>query len=391
MRVLHVLDSIEPAGGGPVEAARLYCTQKDNDYRPEVLSLDANIDPWRGAWPVPVHAVGRSRLLPRYSAALVPWLNKNAGRFDCAVVHCVWGYHLIGVWRAFRSRLPYFLILHGSLNPWFRETYPQKHLKKRVFWWAMTGRAVAGARAVFYLCPEEKRVCDPAFPIRSGGEAFVPLGTYPRKGDAEAFLERFPHLRGKRILLFLGRICYMKGCDILVSAFAQAASRCPEAHLVMCGPDQEGLQRVLMRRAEQAGIADRVTWAGPLFGDERWPAFAAAEIFVLPSRCETFPVAVLEALACGTPVLLTRRVNIYPEIASARAGFICDATEASVADAIAKWLSYGSHEVAEFSARAALCQTRSFDLRRAIDIHAEAVRTGLSERGARSSVATAIA
>ena len=216
MRVLHVLDTINPAGAGPVEAARLYCTAADSDYDPEVLSLDENVDRWRHMWNVPVQSTGRSRLFPRYSAGLVPWLCQHQSRFDAVVVHSVWGYHLIGVWRALRGRTPYFVILHGSLNPWFRENYPRKHLKKILFWRTMTGRAVADAKAVFYLCPEEKRLADSAFPIRSEAEAFVPLGTLPRFARPEAFLARFPSLRQKRILLFLGRICYVKGCDFLV-------------------------------------------------------------------------------------------------------------------------------------------------------------------------------
>ena len=285
MRVLHVLDTINPAGAGPVEAARLYCMAAESDYDPEVLSLDENVGQWRHMWNVPVHSTGRSRIFPRYSAGLVPWLRQHQSRFDAVVVHSVWGYHLIGVWRALRGRAPYFVILHGSLNPWFRETYPRKHLKKILFWRTITGRAVTDAKAVFYLCPEEKRLADPAFPIRSEGEEFVPLGTLPRSASPEAFLARFPSLREKRIFLFLGRICYMKGCDFLLDAFAEASRSTPNGHLVICGTDHEQWQSTLMLRARQLGVAGKVTWTGPVFGDDRWPMLAAAELLVLPSRC----------------------------------------------------------------------------------------------------------
>ena len=384
LRVLHLLDTIDPAGAGPVEAARLYCLAARQDYHPEVLSLDNNVDQWRGSWPVPIHAVGRSRLVPRYTSALVPWLRQNGCRFDAVVVHSVWGYHLVGAWRALGASVPYFLILHGALNPWFRKAYPQKHLKKIAFWWALTGRAVAGAKAVFYLCPEEKRIADAAFPIRSTGEEFVPLGTLPHRTSPGSFLERFPSLRGKRILLFLGRICYMKGCDILLDAFAKVAESTSRAHLVMCGTDHEQWQAALMDRAEQLGIADRVTWTGPLFGEDRWPALSAAELLVLPSRCETFPIVVLEALSCGTPVLVTREVNIHPHIEKAAAGIVCEVTPEAVASAIRAWLVRGVAEREAFAERAAKCHLLEFDLRRVVEIHVEAIRKNLSVPGRES-------
>lgn len=377
MRVLHVLDTINPSGAGPVEAARLYCAIARADYRPEVLSLDSDIEAWRHSWRVPVHAVGRSRLLPRYSSGLIPWLRANGHRFDAVVVHSVFGYHLVGVWRALPPSTPYFLILHGSLNRWFRKAYPRKHRKKVAFWRTIIGRAVAGARSVFYLCQEEKRIADPAFPIRSVGEAFVPLGILPHQASAKPFFERFPSLRGKRLLLFFGRICYTKGCDLLLEAFAKAASHAPEAHLVMCGTDHEQWQSALMSRAGRLGIANRVTWIGPLFGDERWPLLSAAELLILPSRCEAFPIVVLEALSCGTPVLISRDVNIHPQIENSGAGLVCDGTVESIEVAIRHWLALNPDERGEFAERAAKCQKEQFDLQRAFEAHVRAIRGNL--------------
>lgn len=380
MRVLHVLDTIDPAGAGPVEAARLYCTAPAGDYHAEVLTLDADANRWRDAWAVPIHCVGRSRVVPRYSAGLVPWLRQNGRRYDAVIVHSVWGYHLVGVSRGLPAEVPYFLILHGSLNPWFRRTYPRKHLKKVAFWRAMTGKAVEGARAVLYLCPEEKRLADASFQIRAHGEEFVPLGTLPRRASPEPFFARFPSLRGKRILLFLGRICFMKGCDLLLDAFAKVAASTPDAHLVMCGTDHESWQGELTRRAERLNIAHRVTWTGPLFNDERWPALTAAELLVLPSRCETFPIVVLEALSCGTPALVTRDVNIHPQIERWGAGPVCEANVESIKSALRTWLDKDEGARKAASERASACHANEFDLRGAVRTHIEAIQRNPPKR-----------
>ena len=380
VRILHVLDTVDPAGAGPVEAARLYCTASAADYETEVLTLDADASRWRDSWGVPIHCVGRSRILPRYSAGIIRWLKQNGGRFDAVVVHSVWGYHLCAVSQGLPENVPYFSILHGSLNPWFRRTYPMKHLKKVAFWHAMTGKAVAGARAVLYLCPEEKRLVDTAFRIRSAGAEFVPLGTLPHQTSPEPFLRKYPQLRGKRILLFFGRICFMKGCDILLDAFAEAAASAPDVHLAICGTDHEGWKLELVRRAEQLAIAERVTWTGPIFGDDRWPAFSASELLVLPSRCETFPIVVLESLSCGTPALVTKDVNIHPQIEKWKAGPVCETNRSSVSAALRAWIETGPAEREAFRARATACHANEFHLDAAMRIHVGAIGRNLTRQ-----------
>lgn len=378
MKVLHVLTTIDPAGAGPVEAARLYCSSSRGDYRAEVLTLDNDITAWRNSWPVPVHAIGHSRMYGRYSSALTSWLQEHASRFDAVVVHGVWGYHLIGVWKALRGGgVPYFLICHGMLNPWFRRTYPLKHLKKAAAWSLLVRRAVAGAASILYLCEEERRLALSNFRIDCPREAFAPLGTLVSSVGPGVFFEKHPLLRGKRIVLFLGRICYMKGCDILLDAFSGFASDNPGMQLVMCGPDHEGWQRDLVRKAAALGISDRVTWTGPLFGKSKWSALAAAELFALPSRCETFPVSVIEALACGTPVLITRDINIYPSVQSSSAGIVCDSNVESLRGALARWLAADQTERAAFRQRALECHSRHFSLDVALERHSAAIRSYL--------------
>jgi glycosyltransferase involved in cell wall biosynthesis len=376
MNVLHVLTTIDPAGAGPVEAARLLCLSSRPDYRAEVLCLDSDSRSWASSWPVPVHAVGHSSTYKRYSRALVPWLVGNSFRFDAVVVHGVWGYHLVGVHRALsETDIPYFVILHGMLNPWFKRTYPLKHIKKWAAWQTMTGRALSGATAILYLCEEERRLARSNFDIDCSSEAFVPLGTPICRVGPSLFLDHFPRLRGKRIVLFLGRVCYMKGCDLLIEAFAGAARSSTDAQLVMCGPDQEGLQAKLQRVAHRLGISERVTWTGPLYGTAKWSALAAADLFALPSRCETFPISVIEALASATPVLVTRDINIYPEIEAGGAGLICDSTVGSIRNALVEWFARGGDAREALQTRARECHAHYFTLDQAIEKHIAAIAT----------------
>jgi glycosyltransferase involved in cell wall biosynthesis len=92
--------------------------------------------------------------------------------------------------------------------------------------------------------------------------------------------------------------------------------------LVMAGPDEEGLRPQLEAQAKGLRISARVHWTGMLEGDLKWGAFYAAEAFVLPSHQENFGIAVVEALACGVPVIISDKVNIWPDIAHDEAGIV---------------------------------------------------------------------
>jgi glycosyltransferase involved in cell wall biosynthesis len=132
-------------------------------------------------------------------------------------------------------------------------------------------------------------------------EVVVGSGTSAPPRDAErqrkASLQRFPQLRGQRILLFLSRIHPKKGVGLLIEAIAVVAHADPRLHLVIAGPDQLGWQESLQQRAAEIGIAERITWPGMLIGELKWGAFRCAELFCLPSHQENFGIVVTEALA----------------------------------------------------------------------------------------------
>ena len=109
---------------------------------------------------------------------------------------------------------------------------------------------------------------------------------------------------------------------MLLEALARVVEAHSDVDLVMAGPDEEGLRPQLEAQAERLGISARVHWTGMLEGDSKWGAFYAADAFVLPSHQENFGVAVVEALACGLPVLISDKVNIWPDIVHDEAGIV---------------------------------------------------------------------
>jgi glycosyltransferase involved in cell wall biosynthesis len=380
VKILHLLNTIDPAFGGPVEAARQCAAGAPEGVSIEVLTLDPDASKWAHQWPVRIHLAGKCFTRYRYTPRLVPWLREHGSRFDAVVVHGIWHYQTVGAWQGLRgSGVPYFVILHGMLDPWFKQTHPLKHVKKALFWHTLVHKALQDAAAVLFLCEEERKTAPRTFAMRLRADAIVPLGiqTPPSLGEGspcDQFALQFPALRGKRVLLFLGRICRMKACDSLLHAFAKTCRVQAVIHLLICGPDSEGWQSELIRMAKSLGIADRVSWAGPLYGERKWAALRAADLFVLPSHCETFPVAVLEALACQTPVLITDRVGIYREIQDGDAGLVCKDEKQSLEEALGTWFSLGGDHRAAYRSAAYRCFQKHFELNSAVAQQLKVIR-----------------
>jgi glycosyltransferase involved in cell wall biosynthesis len=374
MRILHAIDSIDPALGGPVEAIRQFAAAAGHEgHHVEVVTLDGDISQWRSSWAVPVHAVPGAHTSYRYSRGFGKWLAKNRTRFDVVVVHGLWKFQTVGVWLALRrTSTPFFVIPHGMLNPWLKQAYPKKHLKKALLWHALVHRALRASAAVLFLCEEEPVLAAQTFKLEKCRKEIVPLGIVEPRAAPDRpgeFLAQYPELDGRPYLLFLGRICRMKGCDLLLEAFARAASPDHENLLVIAGPDEDGWQAELKRRAADLGIEHRVLWTGPLYGDRKAEALRNASGFILPSHCETFPVAVLEALAYGKPVLITDKINIWREIDRGHAGIIAPDTLAGVEEMLRTWFALSSPERAKYGANAISCFRIHFEIAAATRAH----------------------
>lgn len=340
----------------------------------EIVSLDAPDGACLPQYPGLVHQLGPSTGGYGFNRKLVDWLRVNATRFDAVIVNGLWQYHGLGTWRALAGmKTPYFVFTHGMLDPWFKRTYPLKHLKKWLYWPWAEYRVLRDATAVIFTCEEERLLAKESFWLYWCNEEVASYGTSLPPSDAAElsarFLAKCPDLRGKRLLLYLSRIHEKKGCDLLVEAFAKVAANDPDLRLVMAGPDQTGWVAKLKEQAARLGVADRIIWPGMLLGDDKWGAFYSAEVFCLPSHQENFGIVVAEAMACGKPVLISNKVNIWREIEDDGAGIVQDDTLEGTTKALEQWLALTPEAQQEMREAA----RRSFNTRFRIDRVAESL------------------
>ena len=340
MKILHVIGSVDPRNGGTTD--HVFSSSEvwlRHGHESHIVCLDPPDAPWVTKSPVRTFALGPNSRLGRellgqdrfrygFAPRLITWLRQNAPRYDAVLLNGLWNFTSFGSWIALRnSNVPYFICPHGMLDPWLKESYPIKHFLKKCFWRLFERRVVRDARALFFACEEEKQLAGyflgPALKRRCH---VVSYGTKDILGDADqqkiAFLNKFPNLEGRKLILFLSRIHPKKGLDLLIRAFADHATELSEFDLVIAGPDALGLTTRLSKNAMDLGIDQRIHWTGMLVGDTKWGAYRSAEFFVLPSHQENFGIAVVEAMALSVPVLITNKVNIWRVVQTAGAGHV---------------------------------------------------------------------
>jgi len=320
MKILRVISSVNPEGGGPIEGVlQSSAILTAPGHTIELASLDAPEQNFLADIPLLTHALGPAKGTYAYSAKFQQWLNSHVADYDVVLVQGLWQFCGYAVRKAcLKNKVPYFVFSHGMLDPWFKTTYPLKHVKKWIYWPWGEYRVLRDAKKVFFTTEEEKRLARQSFWLYQCNEQVLSYGTAGGLGDkakqSRIFLQQYPQLKNKPFLLYLSRIHPKKGIDILIKSFAAQQALLGETKLVIAGPDQVGWQAELEQLATTLGVADKITWTGMLSGDSKWGAYHCADAFILPSHQENFGIVVAEALSCNVPVLISNKVNIWREI-----------------------------------------------------------------------------
>ena len=390
------MQSVNPTGGGLIEAVRQVApAHQSRGDTLHIASLDPPGAPYLTFPQVPVEPLRRSRIDRFFPISLLRWIRAHHHRYDAVVVNGIWDFHLFAAYLALRgSTTPLLVYPHGMLDPWFRRRYPLKHLKKWLVWpWAIYP-PLREADAVCFTCNQERLLARQSFWLYHCHEVVVDFGTKgipnPSCDYATPFLAVHPAIAGRQRLLFLGRVAPKKGPDLLLRAIAalQAEGLWDSATmvLVLAGPAEGAYAAQLQRLAERLGITSSLHWTGMLQGDQKWGAFQSADAFILPSHQENFGIAVVEALSCSTPVLLTHPVNIAADIAAAAAGLVEHDTPAGITTLLRRWLALDPAARAAMATEARRCFLERYEITNAAlsitrTIHAAILQRRLTQAG----------
>lgn len=346
MDILHVIRSLDPdQGGSSVVAASLAAAQASQGNSVALAFHESATNARALAQlleTVPNHAQLMFHPIPLKNRLplAIPELSRRLmdivrGR-DIIHLHGVWDPILhVAANAADKLGIPHVVTPHGLLDPW---CLGQKRLKKLAALRLYAANTLSTAHFIHTLTRDEAKavhglnLTNRVVVIPNGlfREALRQMGG---PGPDDLALRR----DGRQYVLFLGRLHFKKGLDILAQAFAIAARAAPEADLVVVGPDEGALPSFLKAVAEN-GLSERVRIAGPLYGEAKYAALRGAACFCLPSRQEGFSMAVLEALGCGTPVVLSLACN-FPEVDAVGAGMSKTLSPQPLAEALGAYLS----------------------------------------------------
>mgnify|MGYP003684816775 FL=1 len=261
------------------------------------------------------------------------------------IAHGLWQWPSYQAWKNFKKTgVPYIVFPHGMLDPWFKKTYPFKHLKKQCYWWWRQGAILRDAHAVCFTTEEERLLAQKTFFPYQCNEVVTGLGVATPPGDparqVALFHERLPQVKNKKVLLYLGRFHPKKGVDMLINSFLKDRGR--EDILLLAGPTEkpDSFLKSLMKQA--SGKENQIIWSGMLEGDLKWGALLAADSLILPSHQENFGMVIAEALSVGTPVLLTDKVNLWREVVDSNAGMVANDDQAGIDQLVQQWRN-GAH------------------------------------------------
>jgi glycosyltransferase involved in cell wall biosynthesis len=305
---------------------------RDGGMVPSILGMTAALA--RGTTPVTIVTPTPSRL---GTMPLPDRVNLRGPETDLeAVVRSAEVVHMHGLWQA-QTRLgaraartagvPYLIAAHGMTEPWAMRHKPWK---KKVYTALVEGKNLRRAACLHALSRPEighLRAIAPGTPVCfvPNGVNLGPLDDLPPRSALET---DFPELAGKFLLLFYGRLHAKKGLDLLADALVGMRTDHPDLHLLLAGKD-DGSLTPLLRRLDDASLSSRVTWVGHVDGLRARQVWGAADAFVLPSYSEGFSMAVLEALACRLPVMITTACH-FPEVVPAGAGIVVEPNAAAV-------------------------------------------------------------
>jgi glycosyltransferase involved in cell wall biosynthesis len=350
LRIVQVITSTAERYGGPQRVVRDICEGLvARGHRVSLVTTDLDgpsrlreSDVRRAFGPDVDTSVSRTIWPRSYGLApsLVSELRARIPQADLVHVHGVYQFHTVAACALARKySIPYVVHVHGALTPYHRS---KKQRKKRPYEVLIERRNLERAGATIVMTQAEKESfaawlpSAPTVVVPPAIDSSLSRASDVRTGVLDQLSERAER---RRLITFLGRLTEKKGLNVLLDAFGRLAGSHPDAHLVIAGPDDEGLGDELTREAARLGIGDRISLVGLVTGDAKRELLSASRVVALPSEDESFGVAIAEALAVGTPVVVTKEVALADDILREGAGKVVGREGAAFATAIAGLLA----------------------------------------------------
>lgn len=346
MKILHVAQAVSRNFGGVQTVLHdLVKAEKKAGLNVDVLST--NVDTPKGVLPVARNCfIERDGVRIRHSSVsfrpllfsvdLKNYLDQNVRKYDLVHVHGLYRFPTTyAAYQARKQNVPYIISPHGSLDPYLYDKSSRSVYLKRLYenWFDLPN--LHNADGIHYTTEDERqrvaaniKIRAPSFVVPNGLDWSL-YESLPARGALRARLA----LGDAPLILFLGRLHFKKGLDILIPAVDEVRKKTPAAQLLIVGPECDGYGKKVRQWVYDHQLQGAVHFVGALQHAEVLQAYVDSDVFVLPSYTENFGMTVVEAMACRLPVVISDQVNICEEVRTANAGLVttCEADKVAAA------------------------------------------------------------
>ena len=343
IKILHVIPGLAPQYGGPSKIVlELSEALRARGLSSEIAATDAD---GLGTLSVPLgefteyqgeRAIFFHRNFSesfKYAPGLSRWLDKHVENFDMLHIHAVFSHSTLAAAKAaLRHCVPYVIRPLGTLEPW---SMHQKALKKKIAWHLCFKPLVQQASFVHYTTRNEQELTEQSLGLTNG--RVIPNGLSPKfLTDTNFMIQNGTKKSAERTFLFLSRIAPKKGLELLIRTFSALSHQCPhfQHKLLIAGRGEYNYMKSLIELSNQLGISEQLIWKDWVEGPEKQRILLQADALILPSQQENFGNALLEAMACATPVITTAVTGLANVIAAHNCGWIIEPTGNSLSKAL---------------------------------------------------------
>jgi len=268
----------------------------------------------------------------QFSISLSKALKKNLPNFDLVYISAVWNYPTaVASYYCRKYNKPYIIAPRGIFYPY---TFNKKAWKKWPYYKLITKRDLEGAAAIHYTSIDEFKKGHSFLGIKNNKTFIIPNGLDLSEFDnlpaKKVLRDKYPILKDKKVVLFLGRLDWKKGLDVLAKAYGNIIKQRNDVYLLIVGDGPDSFKNKVKQWFKNEGVfgEEKINFTGMLTGKDKLEALSGSDIFVLPSYSENFGMAIVEAMACGLPVITTNTVGVHNEITETNGGLIIPSGDA---------------------------------------------------------------
>ena len=364
IKILRIIHTLDPAHGGPQNAIiDNSLSLIKNGISVDILTSDIRNYHFKKIKNLRIINKGPSLNDYGLNFRLFYWLLKNKKEYSFILIHGIWQFYTLAARILFKNK--YFVFIHGQLDPFFSLNLIKK-IKKKLYWFLIERGNLISSKSLLLTSDLEKKLIAKTYVDTNELKKIVinygiTKPNFDKKKVVEIFYKKFPKLKNKKFLLFLGRFHEKKGCDVLIKALKKIKNKNISINVLLAGPDNQ-YKNDLKSIVKKLELNNEIFWSDIISKDLKWGAITASKGMVLSSHGENFGVSLAESLCCGKPVLSTYKVNIYPKIMEYKCGLISKDTINDFEKILLKFNNFDHLKLKNYSKNAIKCFNNNFNL-----------------------------